>query len=192
MVSLFKNAALDRVRQGKTAEHDNTMTRWFGFQRGGRREFVVLGASQVKATRIGLVVPILILVSVLVGLTLYCDHLLQSAAEGQALRSGSLPLYVAAGCFLFAASVVVVLQSMNVAQRVAGPEYRLIQSLRRIRAGDASFRIHLRRGDLLHGLAEECNALLDWINTNPPVGVQTGTDVFELAELDSEKMEMQP
>ena len=146
----------------------------------------MLGPLQVEASRIGVALPLLILVGALVTLTLYCDHLLQTAVTGDAVRSGSLPLYVAAGCFLFAAGVVVVLQSMCVAQRVAGPEYRLIQSLRRLRAGDASFRIHLRRGDLLHGLAEECNALLDWINSNPPVGVQTGTDVFELADLDKD------
>jgi hypothetical protein len=39
----------------------------------------------------------------------------------------------------------------------------------------------LRRGDLLTGLAEECNALLDWLNENPPRGVATGSDVVQVA-----------
>jgi len=71
-----------------------------------------------------------------VGLTLLCHRLLVSAAAGGAIGSGQVPLYVAAGCFLFAAGAVVVIQSLRVAQRVAGPEHRLIQSLRRIRTGE--------------------------------------------------------
>jgi len=42
-----------------------------------------------------------------VGLTLLCHRLLVSAAAGGAIGSGQVPLYVAAGCFLFAAGAVV-------------------------------------------------------------------------------------
>ena len=71
---------------------------------------------------------------------------------------------------------------LRLAGRVAGPEYRLRRALQRIRTGDLGFRVNLRRGDLLAGLAQECNELLDWLNANPPRGAHTGTDIVEVAE----------
>jgi nitrogen fixation/metabolism regulation signal transduction histidine kinase len=82
---------------------------------------------------------------------------------------------------LLVACLVVVVQGTRMAYRVAGPEHRLIQSLRRVRKGDLAFRVSLRRGDLLSGLAQECNELLDYLNTNPPSGAKTGTDVVDVA-----------
>lgn len=158
------------------------MARLLG-RRGERRSRVQVG-DRGGPRAIGVMFPLVVLAAAVVMLTLFCHHLLVAAADGEAVEVGTLPLYVAACCFLLAAGAVVVLQSIRVAQRVAGPEYRLIQSLRRIRAGDVSFRIHLRRSELLHELAAECNALLDWLNHNPPVGARTGTDVFEVGALD--------
>lgn len=116
---------------------------------------------------------------VTVGIAYYCHLLLRDATAGQrAPESGVLvPLawvLVAASC------VVVVFQSLHVANRVAGPERRLAQAMQRIRSGDLSFRIHLRRGDLLTPLARECNELLEWLNANPPVGAEVGSDVVRV------------
>jgi hypothetical protein len=41
--------------------------------------------------------------------------------------------------------------------------------------------VSLRRGDLLSGLAQECNELLEYLNSNPPSGAKTGTDVVDIA-----------
>ena len=140
----------------------------------------------------GIVVPLGVLALALVGLTLASRRLLGAAAAGGALGAGELLMYLAAGGCLFAAVAVVVGRSFRLASRVAGPEHRLILSLRRIRSGDLSFRIHLRKGDLLTGLADECNALLDWLNDNPPAGTRTGTDLVEVAVEDAEPVEVVP
>jgi len=134
--------------------------------------------------RASIVVPLIVLAVAVVGLTLFCRAMLCGAADGQPIGSGELSLYVAAGCFLLAAGAVVVIQSVRVAQRVAGPEHRLILSLQRIRTGDLSFRVHLRKGDLLGDLAAECNTLLDWLNANPPHGARTGSDLVDIVDAD--------
>jgi hypothetical protein len=131
-------------------------------------------------SRLAMALPIACLVVAVVVLTLYCESLLADATSGRAVVAGDLPLVLAAGGFLAAAAAVVVLQASRVASRVAGPEYRLRVALQRIRGGDIGFRVHLRRGDLLTGLAHECNELLDWLNANPPAGVATGSDVVDV------------
>jgi len=125
--------------------------------------------------------PVALMAVAVTVLTLYCRSLLVEAAAGQQVTVGTLPLVLVAGGFLVASASVVLLQSTRVVNRVAGPELRLARALQRIREGDLSFRVHLRRGDLLTDLARECNALLDWLNTNPPNGCVTGGDVVEVA-----------
>lgn len=110
---------------------------------------------------------------------------LAGAASNDPTPPSAWPVYLTAACCLAAACLVVVVHGMRTAHRVAGPEYRLIQSLRRVRRGDLAFRVSLRRGDLLTDLAQECNALIDWLNQNPPRGATTGNDVVEV-ELESE------
>lgn len=124
--------------------------------------------------------PLIGLLVVVVALTVYCHGLLEDAAEGGIATIGELPVYLVAGGFLFASAIVVAIQALRVASRVAGPEYRLRKALQRIAAGDVAFRVDLRRGDLLTGLARDCNELLDWLNQNPPSGARTGNDVHEL------------
>ena len=150
--------------------------RGFGLPRsldGGRFEGLMIG------------VPVFLMVAAVAALTLYCRNLLVEAAAGQQVAIGSLPLLVIAGGFLFASASVVLLQSMRVVAKVAGPELRLARAMQRIRGGDISFRVHLRRGDLLTGLARECNELLDWLNENPPDGARTGGDVVQVEEEES-------
>lgn len=103
-----------------------------------------------------------------------------SAAASPAATSSALSIYVAAGSVMILACLVVVVHATRTAHHVAGPEYRLAQSLRRLRGGDLSFRISLRRGDLLTGLAAECNELIEWLNQNPPSGTRVGNDVVDL------------
>jgi hypothetical protein len=131
----------------------------------------------------GSMVAVGVLAAAVVAVALLCRQLLVDAAAGDAVPAAVVPFYAAGACFLLAALAVVILQSMRVAQRVTGSQQRLVEGLRRIRAGDLAFRIHLRRGDLLTDLAHECNALLDWLNASPPEGARTGTDVFEVGPL---------
>ncbi len=130
--------------------------------------------------RVAVAMPLALLLSAVVALAWYCRNLLRDADAGHIVAVGDTPLVLFVGAFLVAGAAVVAVQSLRVANRVAGPEYRLRQALQRIRSGDVGFRISLRRGDLLTGLAAECNELLDWLNRNPPVGVRTGSDVVEV------------
>jgi hypothetical protein len=130
--------------------------------------------------RLALLLPAVIMCVGFGALALYCHRLLEGAAAGRPVRTGDAGFWLAIVGFFIACIAVVLLQSLRLAQRVAGPEWRLRRSLRRIRAGDLGFRIALRRGDLLNGMAHECNELLDWLNANPPAGGRTGSDVVEV------------
>lgn len=126
--------------------------------------------------------PLVAMAASVAVLTVYFRGLLLDAAAGGPVAVEGLPLTLLAGGFLMASAGVVLLHSLRLSTRVAGPELRLIRAMRRIREGDVSFRVNLRRGDLLTGLARECNDLLDWLNANPPTGVATGGDVVDVEE----------
>jgi methyl-accepting chemotaxis protein len=123
-----------------------------------------------------------VLVSALVVVTVASRELLLAAGTAWigAGRQTEHGLLIAAAVFVLASGMLVLVQSLRLANRVAGPEYRLIEVLRRIRSGDLTVRAHLRRADLLHDLAGECNELLEWLNANPPRGAVTGGDVIEI------------
>jgi hypothetical protein len=134
-----------------------------------------------RLLRIATLVPAAALMVGLAGLAIYCRSLLSVAARGEEITIGATGFWLVVGGFLLTCGAVVLVQSVRLAARVAGPEYRLRRALQRIRSGDVAFRVTLRRGDLLGGIAQDCNSLLDWLNANPPTGVQTGSDVVELA-----------
>ncbi|MCB9886250.1 MAG: hypothetical protein H6838_12205 [Planctomycetes bacterium] len=138
------------------------------------------GGDDSRLVRMALALPLLLLLLAVVALTMFCGELLERAATGQPAELGLGAIYLLAGTFLFASAVMVAVQSLRVAARVSGPEHRLRLAMQRIRSGDVGFRVNLRRGDLLGELAQECNALLDWLNQNPPGAVRTGGDLVEL------------
>jgi hypothetical protein len=125
--------------------------------------------------------PFAVMIAAISGLTVLCQHLLNRAADSS--RDMTPAILAVAGGFLLISGAVVMVQAMKVARRVAGPEHCLRQAMRRIRNGDLAFRVHLRKGDLLVELAEECNELLDWLNHNPPAGAVTGSDVVEVGQV---------
>lgn len=147
---------------------------------GLRRGWFTGSPRDGRLRRIALVVPLSTLALAVVGMTIACRHLLVAACEGREPAAGPVSLWIVGAGFLLAAGAVVVMQAARVANRVAGPEQRLIRAMQRMRGGDLSFRVHLRKGDLLTGLALECNQLLDWLNENPPSGTRTGTDLIEV------------
>lgn len=164
--------------------------RWGGgrSQQGGRR-----GGEGAHPLLRGVApaTSLAMLILTVLALTLHSRQALLGATAGSLPSgSGALPLYLTAICVLLAAGVVIVLQSSRLATRVAGPELRLIRAMQRIRSGDLAFRVHLRKGDLLGGLARECNALLDWLNANPPAGAHTGTDLVDMHPTDSDAHEL--
>lgn len=129
-------------------------------------------------------VSLCVLVASMILMAVLGRRLLVLATTEPIEEGSATPLLVAAAAFMASAVVLVVLQAARIAKRAAGPERRLIQAIRRVRAGDVGFRVHLRSGDLLVDLADEFNALLDWLNVNPPEGVVTGSDVVDVEEME--------
>ncbi|MFY9345257.1 MAG: hypothetical protein WAT39_22395 [Planctomycetota bacterium] len=125
-------------------------------------------AVRGQLLRFAVVLPAVAMAASLSGLAWFCRDLLADAAAGRAAVVGGAGFWSAIGGFLLAVGGLVVLQSMRLANRVAGPEYRLRRALQQVRAGDVGARVTLRSGDLLTGLAAECNALLDWVAAGAP------------------------
>lgn len=125
----------------------------------------------------------LAMVVVIVAIAIFCHGEVRAAVAGEPVDVTTLFVPFAA-LFVVASAVVVVFQSLHVANRVVGPEQRIVQSLRRMRHGDLAFRVHLRRGDLLTPVARECNELLEWLNENPPPGASVGSDVVRMTAVE--------
>ncbi len=128
--------------------------------------------------------PLLVLGTIAAGmlaLTAVTWAVLDAAAADSVTPPSVAPIYLAGAFCLLVSCMVVVVHGTRTAHRVAGPEHRLVQSLRRVRNGDLAFRVSLRRGDLLSSLAAECNELIEYLNENPPTGARTGSDVVDVA-----------
>jgi HAMP domain-containing protein len=122
---------------------------------------------------------ILIVVCTLV-LIWFFRKLLVDAQRSDIELGTLLPLFLAMMGLALAAGILVVGQASRSARRLAGPEQRVVLAMQRVQRGDIAHRVHLRHGDPLKDVAAEFNKLLDWLNANPPVGVKTGTDLFEV------------
>lgn len=90
-------------------------------------------------------------------------------------------LVVSAAVFVASLVVVLLAEVANFTRRFHRPEQQVRTAMQRIRAGDVGFRVAMRRGEPLSRLLHECNGLLEWLNRNPPQGVRTDSDEFELA-----------
>lgn len=126
--------------------------------------------------------PALVIVVASLALADHCRQLLADAGRAAPAALDSVTLSLVLGGFVLASAALVMVQAGRMAVRVEGPERRLIQALRRMRSGDLSFRVNLRRGDPLVGVARECNELLDWLNANPPAGARVGGDIVEVED----------
>jgi hypothetical protein len=130
--------------------------------------------------RIVLLIPALGLVAAVLVLVFVWRGMFADAVAGRPAALGEAPLVWTLALFVLTSAGVLVVQAGHGAARVAGPEYRLRQALRRIRGGDFAFRVQLRRGDPLGGLASECNLLLDWLAERAPERARIADDVVDL------------
>jgi methyl-accepting chemotaxis protein len=89
--------------------------------------------------------------------------------------------------FVVVTGVVVMLSAFQYSHRVIGPALRLTAALKRIRTGDLSVRVRLRRSDELSQIAEELNRLVEHLEcrAGPPssVSVDRGSDVADVPPL---------
>lgn len=132
------------------------------------------------------VFPAVILVASILGVAWFCRALLQEAERVDMELPGLLPLFLGVFGICLVSCLLVVLQGLRLQRRLAGPTLRVIAGMQRVRVGDLSFRIHLRRGDYLSEVAFEFNKVIDWLNENPPDGARTGSDVVDVYAADQD------
>ncbi|GAB4138048.1 MAG: hypothetical protein Fur0037_03570 [Planctomycetota bacterium] len=135
-----------------------------------RRRFIVNAPMQRRIVLSTAVLPALALGAVAVVTAIWCNGTMNRALEIDPLLPNLTPLIYVSSAFQVVAGVLLVLSTLKVSHRVAGPAYRICKSLERIRSGDISFRVQLRKKDHLTEIADEMNRLLDWLNENPPKG----------------------
>lgn len=140
----------------------------------GRRATALVLAGRLAA--FVTLVPAVVMCITLVALVLYCRSLLTAAAAGEHVVVGEAGFWLVVGGFLGACAGVAVLQARRLGRLVAGPELRLVRSLQRMRSGDLDFQVRLRNGDLLNGLANECNELLAVLRRGPQPGGLSAPD----------------
>lgn len=146
----------------------------------GRRRYVASGRGE-RGWRIFLAVFAGAAAVSAVGVVVGTHRLFSGAGDGD----GALILLLTAlAVFLSAVSGLSVGITGRLRQRVEDPTRRLVLAMRRVRRGDLTFRVHMRRGDLLRGVAVELNELIDWMNEVVPEGVRKGGDVVEVGELE--------
>lgn len=57
--------------------------------------------------------------------------------------------------------IIVVIIGVFYSHQFAGPSYKLEKSIKEIAQGDLSFKIHLRKGDSMHNVADSLNQMVD-------------------------------
>ena len=65
-------------------------------------------------------------------------------------------------CTVFAVLVGIVAMTLLYSHRVAGPVFRLSQFLKKVREGEIGTPVSIRQKDVIHPLAHEVNAMVDW------------------------------
>ncbi len=90
------------------------------------------------------------------------DQRLANEAATQDAELTSLGwLFLSLAVFVLVSSAITLYQGVKHSHRIAGPMYRIKDSLRQIAAGDRDHRIKIRDGDYLSEIVDEMNATLD-------------------------------
>lgn len=101
----------------------------------------------------------------------YCQTVMDEARMFDSDMPDLMPLIWLVIAFEVFAAGILIYHSLRISHTVAGPAYRLKKSLERIRSGDISFTVNLRKGDHLTDVRDELNLLLDWLRQHPPQGI---------------------
>ena len=142
-----------------------------GAPRDPRHKLLVDHGKQYRIMSGLSTLPLLTLIGATVAVALLGSRVLNEARSTDAEITSLLPLFLALILLILSAGCMVALQAMRYSHRIAGPSFRLLQSIERIKRGNLEFRVELREGDELQDLAEGINELLDWLEQHPPRGV---------------------
>lgn len=142
-------------------------------QRNRRRNLVVNKPVQGRLIVSISLLPALGLSGLMLLVTYYCHQLSMEVMAADIELTNVTPLYLSVAGFVILSGAFLFYNSLVFSHRIAGPSYRLCQSMKRIREGDVDFRVQLREGDHLGEVSAELNRLLDYLNENPPAGALT-------------------
>lgn len=106
------------------------------------------------------VLPLVALTILTVAVTILCRQVIAEASALDVAVPKVQLLLVTVVCLTSTMAGAILYIAFRFSNRVAGPSYRLIQSLKRARTGDADFRVKLRDGDFLTEVADELNLML--------------------------------
>lgn len=138
-----------------------------------RTSLIVDGPMQARLIATASLVPAAALSVTGLGVLWFVQAMQEEALRAEVQLENAVPLSIAMACFLLMSSAFLFVTSLKMSNKIAGPAYRLRKSMERMRGGDFAFTVRLRPGDQLQDLCDELNRVLDWLNANPPPGVQT-------------------
>lgn len=138
-----------------------------------RKQLVVNRPMQGRLVLNMALLPAIALAGIATFTGIYCSRLMDQAIAMDSELPGLMPLFYLVIAFELLAAIFLMVNSLKISHKVAGPAYRICKSIERIRSGDLTFTLQLRRGDHLTEIKDELNKLLDWLNENPPAGSVT-------------------
>lgn len=149
--------------------------------RNRRKKIVILKEMQARIIARTTAFPLAGL-TFLATLTVYfCLKLMDDAAAAEATLPHLEPLLATVICLTAGIAAVILYVALRFSHTVAGPTYRIVESLKRMQRGDLDFRVQLRRKDFLTEIAEEMNRTLPALRDQ----VQGHSD--ETAEADADQ-----
>jgi len=160
-------------------------------QRQRRRQIVVDKKYQNRIIFAISWPPAVCLALTALSLGIFCWKLSIEALESEADLPSLVPVFLTTIGFLVIAAGFQFFSALKFSHRLAGPTVNIAGTIKRVQDGDLSARVHLRRGDFVHDVADEINGLLDWLEEHPPSGfserdTQTAEPEVEAASLDTD------
>jgi len=139
--------------------------------RNRRRQYIINKPVQKRIIFTVSFIPVVGLVGATLAVAVLAGKVLEEARSVDENLPTLGPLFIALLFFILSTGGVVILQAMRYSNKIAGPMYRLVKSLQRIREGDLEFTVKLREGDELTELADELNRHIQWLVQHPPQDV---------------------
>ena len=125
-----------------------------------RRTRVVLKDMQGRLMLQTTVLPLGALAALTIAVTVLCRRVLAEAAEFEIAMPHVELLLITVLCLTSAMAGAILYVAFRFSHRVAGPSYRIIQSLKQAQTGDLAARTKLRDGDFLTEVADQLNETL--------------------------------
>lgn len=162
-----------------TADHNRKTS-----SRNRRKKLVVLQQMQSRIIKETTLFPLVALTILTITLTVFSRRLMAEAAAEEVVLPTLEPLLASVICLTAGFAITILYVALRFSQRIAGPTYRITQSLKDVQEGKLDLRIKLRDGDFLEEIAQELNvtlALIESLKGSPAGNAQTASPVADEA-----------